>query len=179
MIHFPGHWLKWLKDTSALTDALTNPAPHATLNLSLPEIEFRIHAALFVVRKIEESIGVDLKLSDTKVSLSYWPVTEKEKARIVRTSNPDLEEWYQLKTSQEEVVSYKRIIDLFIHARICNFAFTREVESFSEVTGLLVASDYTMKERIFRVPIGVLTAIFKHAISVFEPIVLKRAKKKA
>jgi hypothetical protein len=179
MIHFPCHWLKWLKDTSTLIDALANPAPQATRTLSLPEIEFRIHTALFVVRKIEESIGVDLKLSDTKVSLSYWPVTEKTKARILRTPDPDFEEWYQLKTSQQKMLSYKRIIDLFIHARICNFTFAQPIKSFSKDIGLFVASDHTMKEQIVSVPIGVLNAIFKHAISILEPVVLKRAKKKA
>jgi hypothetical protein len=179
MIHFPGHWLKWLRDTSTLIGVLANPTPKATSTLSLSEMEFRIHTALFVVRKIEESIGVDLKLSDTKVSLCCWPVAEKKKAKILRTPNPDFEEWYQLNTTtQQKMVSYKRIIDLFIHARICNFMFEKEAKSFHEVISLFVASDHTMKEQIVRVPIGVLNAIFEHAVSIFEPIVAKRARRK-
>lgn len=178
MIHFPGHWLEWLKDTSSLTETLSNPTTGTRVTLSLPEIEFRIHVALFVIRKIEESIGISLKLSDTKVSLSHWPVTEEKKAEILRTPDPDLGEWYQLKTSQQELVSYKRIIDIFIHARICNFSFARPIKSFSEDISFFVASDHTMRDRIISVPIGVLHSLLKQAISIFEPIVLRRARKK-
>jgi hypothetical protein len=179
MIHFPQPWLRLLEETSTLLNSTLGPIGNPNVAAMLPELEFRVHISLFAVRKVEESIGVDLHLASKHAKVSWWPVTPAERNKISRSTNPDLAAWYHLKTSQHDALSYKRIIDLFVHARICSFAFTQPMVSPLEDVGLFVASDHTMKDRILLVPAGVVDSILVHAIATFRPILAKRHAKQA
>lgn len=176
MIHFPQFWLEWMEDTSALLKSALGPPEDARFLAVLPEVEFRLHTSVFIVRKIEESTGVALHLSSKTVRLSSWPASGKKKSEICRSSNPDLAAWYRLKNSQDSVLTYKRVIDLFVHARICSFSFTTPFKSPMEDVGVFVSSDHTLKDRIFRVPFVVVDDILQHSIAVFRPIVERRER---
>jgi hypothetical protein len=179
MIHFPHPWLRWLEETSHLLNSGLGPIESATVLAKLPEIEFRIHTSLFAIRKIEESIEVGFSLASTKVLVAWWPVTEEMKAEVCRSPDPDFGRWYRLETSQSDRISYKEIINLFVHARICNFSFIVPTSVPLHDIGVFVASDHKMKDRIFLVPVGVIDSILKHGISIFRPVVERREKRKA
>jgi hypothetical protein len=181
MIHFPRPWLDWLKETSFRLNHLPpnfilekKASGVARISFDVELLEFKIHTSLFSVRKIEESTGVSLGPKNQIFDLPFWPASAQRIHQISRTPNPPLEQWYDLNTAQNKSVSSKVIIDVFIHARICNICWDKELGLEREQSGFRVASDYTMKKYIFFVSFKVLDEILNQAIRVIEPRVLKR-----
>src|SRR5687767_12918005 len=110
MIHNPDPWLSLLKQTSANLGRarVISTSPDFAQYVSF--IEFYVHQSLFAVRKIDESIGIDLALEQQQTSISEWPSNAVALAEIQRTPDPDLARWYDLHSGQRRSESHKRIV---------------------------------------------------------------------
>ena len=170
MIHFPDAFVSLLKRT-AETLKLSSSLPFdQLLGRVLSTLELDLHAALFCTRKIQESVGVPLDLEQQTLLVSCWPITQERKREILATPNPPLEKWYQLTTSHGQRITYQQVIEIFIHARLCNFVhFIEDHEN-----AIVVSSDHTMRERLYLIRFTDLSKILLHAVSIFQPVVERR-----
>jgi hypothetical protein len=182
MKHFPRPWLDWLKETSIRLNHLPpnfaleqKSSGVARISHDIELLEFKIHTSLFCVRKIEESTDVSLGLIKQKFVVPFWPVVMANKHLVCGTPVPHLGQWYNFKQAAgNKSVSAKQIIDMFIHDRICNFTWTKELGLEKKKSGFVVSSDFTMKEQIFFISFQVIDEILVHAIQIFEPLVKQR-----
>jgi hypothetical protein len=176
MIHNPKPWLALLTNTSRNLAQADVVRTQRELADYIFFIEFFLHQSLFAIRKIDESIGVDLALDHKTCRASEWEANPANLALIRRSPDPALETWYDLLAPARcSALTHKRIINLCIHARICSFSADKVDADHAGKTGIFVASDHTLHQGIAYIGLSEIKTIVDDAISVFEPQVAARA----
>ncbi len=167
MFHNPDPWLANLKFTSEQISTVSQLNNINEFVEWMMKVEYNIHHAVYSIRKINETLGVDIGLKDNFVKVIIFS-SKTDGKPIESTPDPDLSNFYDLMNPKQGKLTYLQLIDQIIHARIMNFS-TDKLEG-NRINGceIAIGSDHVFHDKIFKIDVMEIDKIIQHCIGIFE-----------